>query len=571
MLAGASPGPCGRGWARLCLPTAKGEDETPMSGPLALIQRQIRELRRRRVFRTLAAYLVAGWLVLQVADATFEPLGVPLWAQRALIIAVFVGVVPVAILSWIYDISRGGLVRTPDAPPGLDGPGAAPPLPQPVIAGPMSGIASVAILPFSDLSQAGDQAWFCDGLAEEIIDSLCCVRGLRVASRTASFRFRDGKTDPREIGRQLCVDAILEGSVRKAGDRLRVSAQLVDADNGYHRWSESYERQVEDIFAIQADIAKHVAAALKLNLADPALARSQRYVPANMEAYEYYLRGRQAVHQISESSIHLAASLFRRAIALQPDYPQALAGLADTLVLLVQWRFEPAAKLLPEAAAAAGKALDLAPDLAEAQVAQANVRSLAGDDEGAVRAFERATVLNPGLFEAWYYYGRHCYSQGRSARAAELLQEAWRLRQDDPTVLALAVSALDASGEVATANAIAARALEGLHKQMELEPDNVRARYMAAGLMLRRGEREASLALAEQALALRPDDFSTLYNVACTYSLAGDTERALDLLERALARGGFVDWMLHDPDIAAVRDTPRFQAMIRKLSSPTGT
>ena len=199
-------------------------------------------------------------------------------------------------------------------------------------------------------------------------------------------------------------------------------------------------------------------------------------------------------------------------------------------------------------------------------MAQGNVRSLAGDDEGAVRAFERAIALNPGLFEAWYYYGRHCYSQGQPARAAEFLEKAWRLRPDEPSVLGVAVSALDASGEKARADALAVRALEGLRKQMEVEPDNVRARYIASGLMLRQGHRDESLALAEQALALRPDDFSTLYNVACTYSLAGEHDRALDLLERALARGGFVDWMVHDPDIAAVRDTPRFQAMIQKLA-----
>jgi cytochrome c-type biogenesis protein CcmH/NrfG len=151
-----------------------------------------------------------------------------------------------------------------------------------------------------------------------------------------------------------------------------------------------------------------------------------------------------------------------------------------------------------------------------------------------------------------------------------LLQQAWRLRPDEPSVLALSVSALDASGDP-NADAVARRALEGLRKQMDLEPDNVRARYMAAGLMLRLGDREGSLALAEQALALRPDDFSTLYNVACTYCLAGEHDRALDLLERALARGGYVGWMMHDSDIAAVRDTPRFQAMMRNLAEARPT
>ena len=538
---------------------------------MASFRQTFRELRRRRVFRSLAAYLVVGWLLLQVGDVTFAPLGAPDWAQRALIFAVVAGAVPVAVLSWIFDLRRGRLVRTPAAAAEARSSvverraSTLPALPTPVVAGPMSGIASVAIMPFDDLSQARDQDWFCDGLAEEIIDSLCCVRGLRVASRTASFRFRGGGTDPREIGRQLGVDAVLEGSVRKAGDRLRISAKLVDADSGYQRWGNAYERQLEDVFAIQADIARHVAEALKLNLAEPALARKQRHAPANMEAYEFYLRGRQAFHQLSETTGRHAAEMFRRAIELEPDYAPALAGLADALVLLMQWRFVARDEVLSEASAAAAKALDLAPDLAEAQVAQGNVRSLAGDDAGAVRAFEHAIALNPGLYEAWYFYGRHCFARGESARAAEYLQQAWRLRPDDSTVLALAVSAVEGSGDLEAVAVLARRALEGLRKQMLLEPENPRVRYMASGLLLRLGDRAGGLSLAEEALALRPDDFSVLYNVACTYTLAGDHEHALDLLERAIRRGGFVEWMLHDPDIAALRDTPRFQAMMDKL------
>lgn len=542
---------------------------------MASLRQTFRELRRRRVFRSLAAYLVVGWLLLQVGDVTFEPLGAPAWAQRALIIAIIAGAIPVAALSWIFDLRRGRLVRTRASHPAEVGAatprnfeerGAPPALPTAVVAGPMSGIASVAILPFDDLSQARDQDWFCDGLAEEIIDSLCCVRGLRIASRTASFRFRGGGTDPREIGRLLAVDAILEGSVRKAGDRLRISAKLVDTDSGYQRWGNAYERQLEDVFAIQADIARQVAEALQLNLAEPALARKQRHAPANMEAYEFYLRGRQAFHQLSETTGRHAADMFRRAIEIEPDYAPALAGLADALVLLMQWRFVAPAAVLPEASAAAGKALDLAPDLAEVQVAQANVRSLAGDDEGAVRAFEHAIALNPTLYEAWYFYGRHCFARGESARAAEYLQQAWRLRPEDSTVLALAVSAIEASGDAEAGTAMARRALEGLRKQMLMEPENARARYMASGILLRLGDRAGGLVLAEEALALRPNDFSTLYNVACTYCLAGEYDRALDLLERAVERGGFVDWMLHDSDIAALRDTPRFQSMMARLA-----
>jgi adenylate cyclase len=430
----------------------------------------------------------------------------------------------------------------------------------------MSAIASIAVLPFADLSQARDQDWFCDGLAEEIIDSLCCVRGLRVASRTASFRFRDGSVDPREIGRQLNVDAVLEGSVRKAGDRLRVTAQLIDAGSGYHQWSETYERQIEDVFAIQSEIARHVAEALKVSLAGPALERSLRYAPKNIGAYEFYLRGRQLVGAISEASWAQAPRMFRRAIELDPDYAQALAGLADSLAQQILWRFVPTVEVLPEATAAAAKALDLAPDLAEAHVAQGHVRSLSGDDEGATRAFERALALNPGLHEAWYYYARHRYARGDFARAAELFQQAFKTRPDDFSVLALAVAAVDAAGDPAAADLLAQRALDGLLHQSELEPENARALYLAAGLMQRLGRGEDGLACAERALSLRPDDFGTIYNVACVYSLAGDSERALDLLEQAIRRGGGnLGWIMHDADLAPLRESPRFHALVASL------
>jgi adenylate cyclase len=478
-----------------------------------------------------------------------------------------VGLLLVAVLAWVYDLGARGLVRTEPlverrrSPPAPSLPAAAKPA-----AGAPAAIASVAILPFADLSQARDQDWFCDGLAEEIIDSLCCVSGLRVASRTASFRFRDGSVDPREIWRQLYVAAILEGSVRKSGERLRVTAQLIGGSDGYHLWSESYERQVEDVFAIQSEIASEVARALKLSMSGPGLRRSLRLAPSNLQAYEYYLRGRQMAGQTSAAAWAHAPKMFRRAIELDPNYAQALAGLADSLAQQSLWRFVPAAQVLPEAAAAAAKALDLAPDLAEAHVAQGHVRSLTGDHEGAVRAFERAIALNPELHEAYYYFGRHCFAQGSYARAVELFEQAFRTRPDEYVVLALAVSALEALGDRAGADAMAQRAATGLLRQCEMEPENGRLHYMVAGVLLRLGRREEALAYADKALRLRPDDFSTLYNLACVYSLAGDSERALDMLERAFGHGGgYFDWIVNDPDLVSLRELPRFKQLLGQI------
>ena len=532
------------------------------------------EVRRRRVLRALGVYFVVAWLLLQVGDVTFEPLGAPAWAQRALIIGLAAGVVPAAILAWIYDLTRHGVKRTLPAADAataqldLDAPLPALPGASPALPAPMSAIGAVAVLPFADLSPGQDHRWFCDGLAEEIIESLCCARGLRVASRTASFRFRDGSTDPREIGRLLGVDAILEGSLRVAGGRMRVGAKLVDVGEGYQTWAETYERPTSDVFAVQREIAENVARAMKLTLA-PASSSGGRYEPRSMEAYEAYVRGRQLVGEYTRTALLVAPEQFRRAIELDPDYAQAHAGLADALALQAQWHFVPVAPALAEGAAAASRALDLAPDLAEAHMAQGHLRSLGGDEAGARRSFERALELNPALFEAWNYYARHCYAHGEHARAAELFERAHRVRPTDFSPLVFVASALHAAGDEVRSRAVAQRAAVGLLRQCELEPDNVRAHYLAPSVLHQVGRVDEARAIARRALALGGDEWSTLYNLACYHAFAGEPEVALDLLERAMAAGGGnPEWLRQDPDFVALRGQPRFEALVARIHVP---
>jgi TolB-like protein/Flp pilus assembly protein TadD len=427
----------------------------------------------------------------------------------------------------------------------------------------MSPIAAIAVLPFGDRSPAGDHGWFCDGLAEEIIDSLCCVKGMRVASRTASFRFRDGSTDPREIGRLLGVDAILEGSVRIADGRMRVSAQLVDAREGFQEWTEVYERPTTDVFAVQREIAESVARTLKLNLGAALPNVCEKYAPRSLEAYEAYVRGRHLLGQFNRRDTLQAPAEFRRAIAIDPGYAQAHAGLADALAQLANWRFAPAAEVLPEGTAAASRALDLAPDLAEAHMAQGHLRSLGGDGAGARRSFERALELNPGLFDAWSYYARHCYAHGELARAAELFDGALGVRPDFSPPVVFAARPRTALGDAPGARKVAERAAAGLVRQTALEPDNVRAHYFAPAVLHQAGRVEEADAMAERALALGGDEWSTLYNIACYRAYTGDIDGALDLLERALRDGGGdPEWLRHDPDLVALRGTPRFEALL---------
>jgi adenylate cyclase len=517
------------------------------------LKRFVEEVRRRRVFRVAVVFLVVGWIVIQVAGATFGPLGLPDWSLKLVIMLVVLSFVLACALAWTYDLTMRGIERTAPAAQDL-----APSAPE----------ASVAILPFTDLSEAHDQDYFCDGLAEEILNALASISGMRVASRTSSFRFRDGNADAREIGRALNVAAIMEGSVRKAGEQVRVTAQLIDAGNGYHLWSENFDRRLEDIFAIQEEIARSVARALRVSLRTPEALDIGRNAPSDVRAYEFYLRGRQM--QVLKSTVtwHSAPEMFRRAIELDPGYAQAHAGLADALVGLLLWRLVRPEDVLDEAIAASKRALELAPDLAEAHVARANTLSLAGESARATAEFERAIELNGELYEAHYYFARHCHANGQHARALDEFEAAHRVRPDEFQALTLATSSAESLGDPARANEIAARAVGAALAEAEADPENGRARYLAAGLQARIGDIEGGRRNIEAAMRLRPDDFGTLYNAACFYAHIGETERALDLLDQAVATGlGFRNWIDHDSDFDSIRESPRFRRIVSRMQS----
>ncbi|MBU6417447.1 MAG: tetratricopeptide repeat protein [Xanthomonadaceae bacterium] len=522
-------------------------------GPL---KHSFAEFRRRRVFRVAAAYAVAGWLLIQLGSAIFEPIGLPPWSMRLLLVLLLLGFVLACALAWVYDIGVRGIERTSPVSETSPATGEHAAVPG----------ASVAILPFADLSEVMDQAYFCDGLAEEIMNALACCPGLRVASRTSSFRFRGGGVDAREIGRALNVAAIMEGSVRKSGNRVRVTAQLIDAGSGYHLWSENFDRGLEDIFAIQEEIARNIARALRVSLKADAGLDIGRNAPRDMRAYEFYLRGRQIQSLKSSDNWTKAPQMFRRAIELDSDYAQAQAGLADSLAQLLIWRIIRPEGALEEAIAAAKRALELAPELAEAHVARANTLSLSGDNEGAIAAFQRAIELNPELYEAHYYYGRHCFAQGQHERAIEAFEAAHRVRPDEFQALTLASNAADALGDKARGDALLRRALPSALAEIAADPENGRALYLAAGMQVRMGDAEGARRNIETALRLQPDDFGTLYNAACTYTHLGDNERALDMLDRALSAGhGFREWIEHDPDLESLRGMPRYRQVMARF------
>jgi len=532
------------------------------------LQRWFAELRRRKVLRVAGVYLVAAWLAIQVADAVFEPLGVPAWALKLVIVLAALGFPVACALAWAFDVSRKGIERTPPLPDDASTPLPAATVAQapalPAAATPPA--ASVAILPFADMSPARDHEYFCDGIAEEIINALCCVRGLRVASRTSAFQFKGRSADVREIGKALGVGAVLEGSVRKAGDRVRITAQLVSAADGYHLWSESYDRQLEDVFAIQSDIAQRLVRALRGALTPSENALLERGGTRNAQAYDLYLRGQQLLREYSDGAATAAIPLFRSAIGHDPQFAQAHAGLASALAIKGLWRIDMSEAETVEALGASERALALEPYIPEAHVARACVLSMQGRNDEAARGFEEAIRLNPSAHMTYHLYGRHAFGVGDMEKAIELYRSAIRLEPDDYQSQALLEGPLRSLGrtdEARESNRLAGIAIE---RRLQRRPDDVRALLLGSVQAAHEGNAERARALGDRAMAARPDDFSTAYNVACAQALLGERDRALELLDRAVRHGrGNLGWIEHDTDFASLRGDPRFEAIVGRL------
>ena len=437
------------------------------------------------------------------------------------------------------------------------------------IVGGASGVRSIAVLPFSDMSAERDQEYLADGIAEEIINALTRVGALRVAARTSSFAFKGRKEDVGQIGRKLKVTTILEGSVRKAGNRLRVTAQLVNVADGYQLWSERYDRELADVFAVEDEIAGSVVGALSAVIGETGERGRgiDRPRTENVHAYEYYLRGRQLFHQFRKKQIQLARRMFERAMEIDPRFTPAYAGAADCSSILYMY-FEATETNLQQADATSRRALELGPDIAEAHAARGLALTLRGSFEAAQREFESAIALDPRLYETWYYYARVCFQKGQLAEAARFFEQAAALRPDDYQAVTYLSMMYEAMGRDADSKAASRRALPIVEQHLELNPDDARAWYNGATDLSRLGERDKALQWVDRALSLDPEDGGVLYGIACVYALLGEHERALDALDRGIQAGfGRREWAEKDPDLASLRDSPRFWKLLEALPS----
>jgi non-specific serine/threonine protein kinase len=424
---------------------------------------------------------------------------------------------------------------------------------------------SIAVLPFADMSEARDQGYLCEGIAEEILIALGRVKGLRVASRAAAFRFRLADTDPAEVGATLQVSTLLDGTVRRAGDRIRITVTLVAVDDGFCLWSERYDRDVRDIFALQDEIARAVVNALEITLSSSEREAAHRLSTPDLDAYDSYLRGRSYYFRYDKRSIGYARDLFEQAATIDPTYGRAYAGISDCSAYLYLNAGRRQADL-ERAMQSAEAALKLAPDMAEAHSSLGTALSLLGRHVEAEAAFQRAIELNPNLFEAHYFYARDSFAQGKLDQATREYEEASRVRPEDYQSPLLVAQSYEDLGHADLARMSRLRGVAIAEAHLKLTPDDARALYMGANGLVALGEVDRGLEWARRAVGMGPDDPMLLYNVACIFSLAGRADEALDYVEASVANGmRFREWLAHDSNLDNIRSTPRFQAVMEKL------
>ncbi len=421
---------------------------------------------------------------------------------------------------------------------------------------------SVAVMYFENLSGAKEDEYFRDGMTEDIITELSKIQQLHVFPRAEMFPYRDKNLTAAQIGQELNSAYVLGGSLRRAGNRLRITAQLVETRTRHSTWAERYDRQMEDVFAIQDEIAQAIAAALKVVLTEKEKQAIAKAPTADVKAYDYYLRGRQFFYQFRRRGYDFARQLFTRAIEIDPGYAQAYAGVADCYSYLYMY-WEASEANLQAADDSSRKALMLDPGLAEAHVARGLAISLSKRYDEAELEFQTAIRLDPRNFEAYYFYARACFQQGKLEEAANLFEKASEAKPDDYQAPQLLAMVYVGQGRKADAEESYRRAWQRAEKHLELHPDDARALYLGANALCQLGERSRSLDWAGRALAIDPEDCGILYNIACVYSLLGKTEEAIDCLDKAMTHAfWYKRWAQHDSDLDSLRSHPRFQALM---------
>ena len=433
------------------------------------------------------------------------------------------------------------------------------------VARPVEAGASIAILPFVNMSGDPEQEYFSDGITEDLITDLARISGLFVPARNSTFTYKGAPVNVQRLCQELGVRYALEGSVRKAGGRVRIVAQLIDGETGGHLWAERYDRDLTDVFLVQDEITHRIVESLRVRLLPGESAAIAKVPTWNVQAYEHCLRARRFFHRQTKSSLEIAKRMFERAIELDPNYAHAHAGLADCESELYMSSYSDAS---PETILAAStRALELDADLAEAHASRGLALSTLDRHAEAEKEFALAMSLDPNLFEVLKYYARSCMALGRYAEAVAYFERAAAARPEDIRCpILLAQSYKDLGREVEAETALR-KGLERIERELERHPEHANAAALGATALARLGETARARDWASLAILLEPNDQLTQYNAACAYALIGEAETAIELLERSVprVRGQLRVRSQHDSDLDTLRSHPRFQALMQRI------
>lgn len=513
------------------------------------------ELQRRKVVRAGAAYAVVAWVVLQIGEITFEPLGLPPRALTWTILGAILGFPVVLVLSWFFDLGPRGLTldRSPAARAGawmavllvlLTTAGVGTWLvklygdaPDDRV-NPLVGDTSIAVLPFADMSPGSDQSYLGDGIAEELLDRLARDSRLQVASRTSSFALRNQANDIKQLGDKLGVRWVVEGSVRKAGQRLRITAQLIDASTGFHAWSETYERDDSDLFALQDEVTEAIADQLRqrMRLSGGAIATDQMGETESAVAHEAFLQGRQAWRQRTPASLEQAEQLFRQAVEQDPSYARAWAGLADTYLLQADYGNRSVGEAVQMAEPAAVRAVTLAPGLGEAWASVGLLRMSAGQLAPAERSLREAIRLDPRYEMAPMWLASVLGRSGELQQQVEVLRQALELNPLEPIINANLAHALAQLGRYAEAE-------QQLQRSLAITPSEPLLLRSLAQLHREQGQLARALDEARQAYRADPSAPATWNVLAQCLIELGDLQQ-LDRLLSEIDAGDDLDLSL---------------------------
>ncbi len=597
------------------------------------------ELRRRNVFRMAGLYVVGAWLIIQVSGTVLPMFDAPAWLPRSLVFLLAIGFVPALIFSWVFELTPEGLRREREVPAeqsimsdtgqrmnhmiiavlvlalaffGFDKFVLTPKREAALVTSthdeatkqataptaPAANDKSIAVLPLANASGNKDEQFFSDGLSENLIIALSQFDGLTVIGRNSSFQFRDSKDDSRAIGEKLGVAHLLEGSVQHVGDVVRVSAELINAANGHTLWSERYDRPYKDLFALQDDITKQVASALKARLLTDkgAPAQSDRPPSGNLDAYTAFLQGKFYVARVTEVDTREAITQFTAATRMDPDYALAWAELSQAATVLAARYLDgaPAQSTYAQAREAANKALALAPDSAAAHGALGFVHLTADFDwTGAEREYRSALELAPNDGNAKFNLGELLAALGQPEKAIELTYQALAtdpLNQRWHSFLATYLSAIGRQDD----------ARQAILKAIALQPTGTSVHQGLAIIEILRGDTAAAKVAAQQeppgpwhdiavTLALQVgnepaaadaavkdmmDKYSSLapYQIAEVHALRNDADKTFEWLDRAwTSRDPGIEYLLTDPLILRFRNDPRFAAFCKKVGLPATT